>query len=259
MSRTWPVWTSSAWRLARLIKSLRPDIIHAHEMQHAGYVIVDALRYLDGKLPPWIMTNWGSDISYFGRSEKHRPLIRGVLANCDYYTCECERDVRLAREFGFGGEVLRPVMPNPGGFQFDRLDQLRTPGPSAARRLILLKGYQGMFGRALTGLVAIEMCKDLLRDYEILVCSAHPQEVADSVEMLASATGLNIKVFPKTDDYDSMMRLRGRAHLDRPERERRGQYFLSRGVGDGQFSDPVGPGMSVRVDSQRCDGIHCAA
>jgi hypothetical protein len=213
VDRWFPERSFPGWKLAQLIKTLKPDIIHSHEIQHAGYLMVDALKYLDGKLPPWIVTNWGSDIYYFGRLQKHQPLIREVLANCDYYTCECKRDVHLAREFGFAGEILQPVMPNPGGFHFDQLDQLSTPGPVSARRILLLKGYQGMFGRALTGLIAIEMCKDLLRDYEILVYSAAPEEVSNAVEMLAQSTGLNIKVVPKTEDHNAIMRLRGQARI----------------------------------------------
>jgi glycosyltransferase involved in cell wall biosynthesis len=212
-SRWFPDRTSPAWTLAQLIKTLKPDVIHSHEIQHAGYLMVDALKYLDGKAPPWIVTNWGSDIYYFGRLQKHEPLIRSVLEKCDYYTCECERDVQLGRKFGFAGEVLRPVMANPGGFHFDELDQLRTPGPVAGRRVILLKGYQGIFGRVLTGLVALEMCKELLRDYEILVYSGEEEAVANAVEMLAQSTGLKIRVLPRTEDYNAIMRLRGQARV----------------------------------------------
>ena len=208
-----PEWSGSGRRLARLIQQIRPDIIHSHEIQHAGYLMVEALKYLDTKLPPWIVTNWGNDIYYFGRLQKHEPLIRAVLANCHYYTCECERDVQLGRQFGFSGEILQPVMPNPGGFRFEEMDPLRSPGPVSSRRIILLKGYQGVFGRVLTGLVALEMCKDLLRDYQILVYSVQTPDVADAVEMLAQSTGLDIKVLPHTEDYNAIMRLRGQARI----------------------------------------------
>ena len=205
--------SSSAWKLAKLIKQLQPDIIHSHEIQHAGYLMVEALKYLDGKIPPWIVTNWGSDINYYGRLKKHEPLIREVLAKCNYYTCECERDVQLALDFGFAGEVLRPVMPNPGGFRFDEIDPLRAAGPVSARRVVLLKGYQGLFGRALTGLVALEMCQDLLRNYQVRLYSVKQPEVVDAVEMLARSTGLDIQVVPFTDDYHAMLRLRGQARV----------------------------------------------
>ena len=34
--RWFPVRTSPAWNLAKLIKILKPDVIHSHEIQHAG-------------------------------------------------------------------------------------------------------------------------------------------------------------------------------------------------------------------------------
>lgn len=207
-----PTRSSSAWKLAQLIKTLRPDVVHSHEFQHSAYLMLDALKHVDGKMPAWIVTNWGSDIYHYGRLKRHEPSIRAVLAKCNYYTCECERDVQLARQFGFAGEILQPVMPNPGGFRFDEIDPLRTPGPVSARRIILLKGYQGMFGRALTGLVALEMCKELLYGYKVIIYSASP-EVADGAEMLAASAGLNIECVPHTEDYNAILRLRGQSRV----------------------------------------------
>ena len=52
-----------------------------------------------------------------------------------------------------------------------------------------------------------------MRDYQILVYSAHPEEVANAVEMLARSTGLDIKVLPNTEDHNAIMRLRGQARI----------------------------------------------
>jgi hypothetical protein len=200
----------AARRLARLIKKLRPDVIHSHEIQHGGYLMSRALQYLDGKPPPWIVTNWGSDVFFFGKLKEHEPQIRKVLSTCDYYTCETQRDVRLATEHGFRGQQLLPVMPNPGGFCFDELAPLRRPGPTSQRRLLMLKGYQGLFGRALVGLYALELCKDLLRGYKVAITSA-TNEVKCSAEILARAHNLDIDVIRHTDNYDDVLRLRGQA------------------------------------------------
>jgi glycosyltransferase involved in cell wall biosynthesis len=202
----------AARQLARLIKTLRPDVIHSHEIQHGGYLMTQALRYLDGALPPWIVTNWGNDIFFFGKLKEHEPQIRKVLSACTYYSCETQRDLRLAEEFGFRGECLLPVMPNPGGFRFDEIASLRQPGPTSKRRLILLKGYQNIFGRALVGLYALELCQDLLRDYKIVVYSA-ADEVAAAAEILARSTNLQIEVIPHTNRYEDMLRLRGQARV----------------------------------------------
>jgi hypothetical protein len=88
------------------------------EIQAAGYMTLEVKRRFLDKFPPWIVTNWGSDIYLFGRLPEHEKKIREVLYGCDYYTCECERDIALSKEFGFKGRIL-PVFPNTGGFDLD--------------------------------------------------------------------------------------------------------------------------------------------
>ena len=92
--------------LARLIRRLRPDVVHAMEFQHAGYLTRDAYELLrDDEKPPLIVSNYGSDISLFGLFPEYQPRIRALLAAADVYHCECARDVALAREFDFAGMV----------------------------------------------------------------------------------------------------------------------------------------------------------
>lgn len=196
--------------LARLIRRLNPDILHSMEFQHAGYMVLDALPMLQGCMPPWIATNWGSDIYLFGRLPEHRERIRGVLAHCNYYVCEGERDVRLAREFGFQGQV-GPVIPATGGYDLEQLSWMRTPGPSSARRVIMIKGYQHFAGRALVGLKAISMCADALAGYEVVVYLATP-DVELAARLLAIETGLKVTVLPKVP-HEEMLRLHGRARI----------------------------------------------
>src|SRR5436309_6534733 len=84
----------STW-LARLVRWLKPDIVHSMEIQRAGYITLGAKAELKGRFPTWIVSNWGSDIYLFGRLAAHAEKIRAVMSSCDYYHCECHRDVRL--------------------------------------------------------------------------------------------------------------------------------------------------------------------
>ncbi|HLO16347.1 MAG TPA: hypothetical protein VK206_16055, partial [Anaerolineales bacterium] len=79
------------------LKSIRPDIVHSLEFQHAGYMTLRAKKKLGDKFPIWIATSWGSDIYLFGRLPEHQETIRQVMENCDYYSCECVRDIQLGR------------------------------------------------------------------------------------------------------------------------------------------------------------------
>jgi hypothetical protein len=201
----------SARKLAQLIDLLQPDIIHSHELSLAGNLVLEAKQRLKTQLPPWIVTNWGSDICHNAKLKAHQAKIREVLATCDYYTCETQRDVGIAREYGFKGTILRPVMPNPGGFRFDEIEYLRMPGPTSQRPVVMLKGYQHSVGRAIVGLRALEMCKDVLKDYKIRLHSCS-DEVAIASEVLAHDTGLDIEIIPQCDYYE-LLRMRGQARV----------------------------------------------
>lgn len=200
-----------ALQLAKLLGRLRPDIVHSLEIQHAGYLTFEARKLSRGPFPPWIVTNWGSDIYLFGRLPEHAPRIREVLSSCDYYSCECLRDVSLAKSFGLAGKVL-PVFPNTGGFDLELASGLRPPGPVSARRTILLKGYQHWAGRALVGLRALARCADLLSGYEVVLYSATP-DVAVAAELFRQDSGVPVRILPKDSPHREILRHHGQARV----------------------------------------------
>lgn len=210
--RTRPVFAFSdrSYWLAQVIRRIKPDLVHSLEIQHAGYLTLAARERLGSQFPAWIVTNWGSDIYLFGRLAEHRERIRAVLSACDYYSCECERDVRLAKAMGLKGEVL-PVLPNTGGFDLAHVARFREPGPTSARRLIVLKGYQHFAGRALVGLRAIALCADELQGYRVAVYSAS-RDVRIAAELVANSTGIPIDVVSRCS-HDDILRLHGRARV----------------------------------------------
>lgn len=205
-------WSERAAWLARLIRWLKPDIVHSLEFQLAGYLTLRARDFYEGQFPPWIATNWGSDIYLYGPLSEHTEKIKSVLAHCDYYSCECHRDVALAQEYGFKGEVL-PVLPIAGGIEVEQMQQYRDPGPTSSRRLIALKGYQHWAGRSLFGLRAIELCADLLKEkgYRVAVYLAEA-DVRIAAERMAWQTGIPVDIIPPSTHAD-MLRLHGRARV----------------------------------------------
>lgn len=198
-------------RLARLIRRLKPDIIHSIEIQHAGYLTLEAKAQVSGPFPPWIVTNWGSDIYLFGRLPEHKEKIREVLSNCNYYACECHRDVDLAQAFGFRGEVL-PTLPNGGGYSVKGLKKFRQRGATSERRIIALKGYQNWAGRALVGLRALELCADALEGYSVHVYLAN-DDVRLAAELLSQATSIPVEVLPLRSSHEEVLRLHGHARV----------------------------------------------
>jgi hypothetical protein len=130
--------------LAQAIGAFGADLVHAVELQHAGYLTTRALAMLDtAQRPALSVVNWGSDIYWFQRRPWHRRQIRNVLSQAQCYSCECKRDVELARTFGFAGAAFSPE-PNCGGVSAPTVRQHSL----IERRSIALKGYSSFVGRA---------------------------------------------------------------------------------------------------------------
>ncbi len=168
------------------IRLFNPHFVHAMELQNAGYIASKAMHSRSqSKL---IATNWGSDIFWFQRFPKHRKKLEQLLRTADFYSCECTRDVALARHLGFQGHVM-PVIPNAGGFSKKLLDQ---PVPLLRdRKVIAIKGYHGWVGRALTAVDAIRNIAPELKEYKIVFYSCNAV-TARAAASLAESTSLDI-------------------------------------------------------------------
>ncbi|HZL34517.1 MAG TPA: glycosyltransferase family 4 protein [Tepidisphaeraceae bacterium] len=201
--------TEHTARLASLMRSLRPDMVHTLEMQSAGYLMLQAASRLERKqIPPWIYSSWGSDIYYYGRQPAHVARVKGVLKSCDYYIPDCSRDTTLARQYGFGGEILG-TFPAGGGFPIDDMQKLRAPGPPSARRRITLKGYDHWVYRGVVAVEAVRQCADLLKDYEILVYSPG-NSVRAAARAAAAETGVRFTLLNQIP-HEEMLGMMGNA------------------------------------------------
>ena len=175
----------------RAIKTFKPDFVHAMELQNAGYIAAKAMESkTSAKL---IATNWGSDIFWFQQFPKHRQKLEQLLKTADYYSCECNRDVALAKSLGFQGHVM-PVIPNAGGFSKEVMEQ-QVP-LLQDRKVIAIKGYHGWVGRAKVALEAVEAIAADLKSYRLVVYSANRGTIK-LAKQISSRTGLDITVFGK--------------------------------------------------------------
>jgi hypothetical protein len=193
------------------IRSIKPDIVHSLEFQHAGYLTLKAKKKLGEKFPVWIATSWGSDIYLFGRLAEHRDIIRDLLASCDYYSCECVRDIQLGRDMGYHGSLL-PVLPSRGGFKIDHMLSFRQPGLTSSRKTIMLKGYQSWAGRALVAFQALRRCLDLLQGYTIVLYAVVP-DVMVAARLFEQETGIPIRIVPPSSPEQEILSQFGSARV----------------------------------------------
>ena len=179
--------------VSHISKKHKSDYIHALELNHAGYIASKASRFGLATNTQIISTNWGSDIYWFQKYERHQKQITELMKASHFYSAECHRDLALATKYGFEGKFLE-VSPNAGGIPTEFL--LKDLVPPSGRSVILVKGYETFVGRASTALNAISEISNELMDYEVIVYSAN-QKTIRSVRRIREETNLNIRAIPK--------------------------------------------------------------
>jgi len=130
--------------LKKILKNRDFDYIHLIEIQGAGYLYLESIQNIVNSSRV-ILTNYGSDINYFSQFETHKKKIRDILEISDFYSAECIRDYVLAKKLKFTGIDL-PCIPNAGGN--NSFAELASRNRCSGRKLIIVKAYGGLFGRA---------------------------------------------------------------------------------------------------------------
>lgn len=187
------------------------EVIHAMELQHAGYLSLGITRKnLSSRR--LIVTNWGSDIFWFQRFRLHKNRLSRLLKMADEYSCECDRDVDLASEFGFRGKV-HEVLPNAGGISDTILDSNMSSNLPSSRRIILVKGYTRFVGLANIALESLAKVGNDISDFEIVVYSTDPK-TRRIIKRLKRTTNLNIRAIAKHGmSHEQMLQLFSSARI----------------------------------------------
>ena len=155
-------------KLEEIILQINPDCIHSFEMQSCSYPILKTMN----KFPKlkWIYSCWGSDLFYYQNFAYHKSKIKAVLKRVNFLQTDCNRDINIAKSLGFSGVSLEII---PGGTGFDLQFFEKYCLPFTDRKIILVKGYQHKFGRAINILeVLVELHQELSR-YEVVIFGAH--------------------------------------------------------------------------------------
>lgn len=106
---------AAARRLRSLIERIRPDLVHAMRIPYEGMLAAQA-----GKLAPLLVSVWGNDFTLHAPST---PLMRhytvSALKAADALLADCERDIRLGKQWGFASQKPSLVIPGSGGIRAD--------------------------------------------------------------------------------------------------------------------------------------------
>lgn len=186
--------------LKRVMEAEHFDLIHALEIQHAGYIVLGTLNRLHNYEKPLLVTNYGSDIYWYMQFARHELKLRSLLQRATHYSCECQRDVELARELGFSGEIL-PVRPNAGGLVVNS-----QPSAPSQRRTIMVKGRTGFVGRADLALEAIRRIENHLHGYTVVFVKSSLRIFILTL-MLRRSKGIKVRVWIRGRPHNEILRL----------------------------------------------------
>ncbi|MEO8355600.1 MAG: glycosyltransferase [Chloroflexota bacterium] len=100
-------------RLREYIERVKPDLIHAMRIPYEGMMAADAYNGT-----PLIVSVWGNDFTLHAPSTRFmRHYTHWTMQVADGLHADCQRDIRLGREWGFGKGRPSLVAPGNGGIR----------------------------------------------------------------------------------------------------------------------------------------------
>ena len=153
------------------LEEFKPDVVQSFVLFSACAPILEIMRrHLEIK---WIYSAWGNDLYYFQNEADYLRDIKNVLPRLDYMFADCKRDHDIAVKYGFRGVFLGDF-PGGGGYEINSEEDLIPP---ENRKVILVKGYQELFGECIPVLKVLQGMRSELSEFEIIVFGAESQVV----------------------------------------------------------------------------------
>jgi glycosyltransferase involved in cell wall biosynthesis len=107
--------TRSAKKLRSVIERVKPDLIHAMRIPYEGMLAADAYTGI-----PLLVSVWGNDFTLHAPSTRLMGhYTRWTMQVADALHADCQRDIRLAQEWGFAAKRPTLVIPGNGGVRTD--------------------------------------------------------------------------------------------------------------------------------------------
>ncbi|MFV5686300.1 glycosyltransferase family 4 protein [Flavobacterium sp. GB2R13] len=170
---------------------IKPDVVHSFAL----YISCTPILRVMNKYPKmkWIFSSWGSDLYDLQNYPNHLNDIKKVLKKVDYLIADCNRDYQIAKKHGYENHFLG-VFPGGGGYDLDKMKFKIAPFEN--KKTILIKGFQGRWGRAISILKALENLQIILSPYTIVVFGAD-EEVIQFAKRSKMETWQNFSVIGK--------------------------------------------------------------
>lgn len=157
-------------KFQKLLREIQPDVVHSIVMYNCCVPIYSVMqKHTHIK---WVYSAWGNDLYYYKNIKQFKKDILKVLPKLDFLFADCKRDIKIAKELGFKGRALG-VFPGGGGYKID--DYIPYVFPLKERNIILIKGYEQRFGKAIQVIHALKNIEVKLKNFRIIVFGADDQ------------------------------------------------------------------------------------
>jgi len=133
-----PLFLPGASRgVAQIIEDIKPDLVHAMRIPYEGMLAAGAVRGV-----PLVVSVWGNDFTLHARSTPlMAALTRRTMRMASALHSDCQRDVRLAGEWGFHSGLAVLVAPGNGGVHSGIFHP--PPVPAAEPVIVNPRGFRG--------------------------------------------------------------------------------------------------------------------
>lgn len=189
------------------LNEIKPDVVHSFVMQSACFPILKIMQ--KNAEIPWVYSAWGNDLFFHQTKFSEIEARKEAFNRINYMFADCNRDGEIAKAMDFKGQYLG-TFPTGGGYDFQSYQKHIVP--LGQRNVILIKGYQHIFGRCIPVLQAVLKIQEKLADFEIVVFGAHPEvfQFVNKTSRLKNA--VNFKVLGQSS-HENVLKLMGRASI----------------------------------------------
>ena len=108
-------------RLSAFIEKVKPDLIHAMRIPYEGMLATFARSDARNSVQaPLIVSSWGNDFTLHAPSSRLMgQYTHRTLQSTNAFHADCQRDIRLAKEWGLDSSKPSLVAPGNGGIRLD--------------------------------------------------------------------------------------------------------------------------------------------
>ena len=104
-----------AGKIRRLIREIKPDLVHAMRIPFEAILGARALSNLN---VPFLVSVWGNDFTLQARQNRQvARATRSVMRRANALHADCERDILLSRQWGLDAATPTLLVPGNGGIR----------------------------------------------------------------------------------------------------------------------------------------------